>query len=637
MSAQQHLEQLEIRRLLSANLVADVGGIYPSDSVSLNGVSYFAAQNVEHGTELWRSDGTQPGTRLVKDLTAGAASSDFVGMTALNGKLMIFKRESGGALSLWRSDGTAAGTVKVVDISGYWDPEAFAVVNGKLLYVSYGGNDSPTMDLWSTDGTTAGTRKIAAIYDNPDKEQVNFDQTFSILPVGDGSRAVLMTDRLWSTDGTAAGTFVIPGFSYINHQGIRQLDGKVVFSYDSGGVPSLWSSDGTIAGTHAIMALPNTVLEFYPFADGTKLLFGTYDSQANTRQLWVTDATAAGTVRIANWPDSQRNGIYASVGTTDDKVIMPINNTADHTVELWASDGTEAGTQMLATLGDHLWAPQVVSAGGMVFLLTMQDGTYQETLWQTDGTVAGTKVLQDVTALGSHADNNWQIAAADGKLVLTGAASKTRVYDPAEMLAPAAPIESRATLRDGTLRVFGTSGDDAISVYRMLDHNDRLVVNINGNKRTFAIGQIGKIVVYGYEGDDQIRFSQTRGIITVRSRIYGGDGDDSISTSAGRDTIWGEAGDDLISSGRADDQIWGGEGNDSLSAGAGNDTAGGQDGTDSVSGGAGNDFVAGGDDQGHDWLNGGAGEDVIFGQAVYDIFYSPKNSADSVLDDVLSV
>jgi ELWxxDGT repeat protein len=418
---------------------------------------------------------------------------------------------------------------------------------------------------------------------------------------------------------------------------MKAVNGKVIFSYDTGAAPALWATDGTIAGTHAIKSLPNTVLFFYPFAGGTKLIFGTFDSSADTRQLWVTDGTSAGTVRIANWPNAERFGISATVGTIGDQVIMPIANSGEHTLELWTSDGTKAGTKMLTTLGENLWDPQVVSVGGMVFLLTLQDVTYQETLWQTDGTVAGTKVLQDVTALGSHIENDWHIAGAAGKLVLTGSVAKTRVYDPAEMLAPTAPIENRASLRDGTLRVFGTAADDAINIYRQLDNDDRLVVSINGNKRTFAIEKIRKIVVYGYEGNDQIRFSETRGILTVRSRIYGGDGDDSITAGSGMDTIWGDAGDDQISSGRSNDQIWGGEGDDTLSAGAGNDTAGGQNGADRVSGGAGNDVVAGGNDQGQDWLDGGAGEDVIFGQSVYDIFYSPKKSTDAVLDSVLDV
>ena len=45
MSALFSFQTLETRRLLSTNLVADAGGIYPTHSVTVNGVSYFTAND----------------------------------------------------------------------------------------------------------------------------------------------------------------------------------------------------------------------------------------------------------------------------------------------------------------------------------------------------------------------------------------------------------------------------------------------------------------------------------------------------------------------------------------------------------------------------------------------------------------
>ena len=81
---------LEARRLLAANLVADVGGIYPTDSVTIDGVSYFAAADATHGKELWRSDGTHAGTWMVEDITAGTSSTNPTYLAAVGDKALFF-------------------------------------------------------------------------------------------------------------------------------------------------------------------------------------------------------------------------------------------------------------------------------------------------------------------------------------------------------------------------------------------------------------------------------------------------------------------------------------------------------------------------------------------------------------------
>src|SRR5262245_52235382 len=66
------LEQLEGRDLPSANLVADIGvgpnGSVPESLVEMNGTLFFSDSDDVHGVELWKSDGTEAGTVLVKDI-----------------------------------------------------------------------------------------------------------------------------------------------------------------------------------------------------------------------------------------------------------------------------------------------------------------------------------------------------------------------------------------------------------------------------------------------------------------------------------------------------------------------------------------------------------------------------------------
>ena len=61
-------------------LVKDIGSPYSSYPRSLTevaGTLFFSANDGVNGRELWKSDGTEVGTMLVKDLNAGAYSSAF--------------------------------------------------------------------------------------------------------------------------------------------------------------------------------------------------------------------------------------------------------------------------------------------------------------------------------------------------------------------------------------------------------------------------------------------------------------------------------------------------------------------------------------------------------------------------------
>src|SRR5262249_51574661 len=109
------LELLEDRCLLSAALALDINtqGTLPSnptDLVAVGTTLFFTADVPGLGRELWRSDGTEAGTALVKDIVPGAAGSNPAGLTNVNGVLFFTAEAPGLRFELWRSDGTEAGT-----------------------------------------------------------------------------------------------------------------------------------------------------------------------------------------------------------------------------------------------------------------------------------------------------------------------------------------------------------------------------------------------------------------------------------------------------------------------------------------------------------------------------------------------
>lgn len=121
-----------------------------------NGNFFFSA-NDANGNELWISDGTIGGTRIVKDINPGAADG-IVRPTYLYTTSGLFFAASDGTHGneLWKTDGTDAGTSMVADIfpgTHNSNPELSIICNNKIIFSATDGvPDSLTNDLWVVDG-----------------------------------------------------------------------------------------------------------------------------------------------------------------------------------------------------------------------------------------------------------------------------------------------------------------------------------------------------------------------------------------------------------------------------------------------------------------------------------------------------
>src|SRR5262249_10825904 len=107
-----------------------------------------------HGYELWRTDGTPDGTRMVKDIVPGATSS-YPSLLGALGNSVVFTTvdASGPGYQIWKSDGTDAGTVEV---AGGFENYAFSAVTVGPVILFGDTDDEHGGELWRTDGTAEG-------------------------------------------------------------------------------------------------------------------------------------------------------------------------------------------------------------------------------------------------------------------------------------------------------------------------------------------------------------------------------------------------------------------------------------------------------------------------------------------------
>ena len=324
---------------------------------------YFGATDGVHGLELWSTDGTAAGTQMIADLIPGLHGSSPTSLVELGGSLLFMATDPAHGTEIWKSDGTVEGTQLFVDL------RPGAESSGVIFWTSLGGafffladDGTQGRELWKTDGTPAGTVLVKDIRPGsgsglaPDAPRRGYPP-FAVH----GSRIFFAASdgtvgyELWATDGTEAGTVLVKD---LNNQGssvprsFRSFGGKVFFSAeDSMKGRELWASDGTTDGTQLVKDVlfgPSSSNPFDLTVAGDRLFFIARD--ANGSKLWNTDGTAAGTLVVK----SAVTSATPSLAALGNKVLFWARDSA-HGSEPWITDGTEAGTFLLADLNPGEW------------------------------------------------------------------------------------------------------------------------------------------------------------------------------------------------------------------------------------------------------------------------------------------
>ncbi len=359
---------------------------------------FFAAQGPGVGRELWVSDGTAKGTHLFKDLNPGASADGAPTHLVAWGARLVFSAVSAGeGREPWISDGTVKGTRPLADLQGgrpSSNPRAFVPL-GKLLYF-YASPKARQLALYRSDGTTAGTRLFFNLGLEP--------KSFETAPLGRVGTKLLFSNRdplhgeeCWVSDGTAKGTQllidVLPNKKLPVGSVPRFFSRLGDHCYFTAKVPGkavqLWTSDGTPKGT---VALPVFPLNGSIYPTPSRLLF--VQSGPQGQDLMAFDPTTARSSLVHAFG----KGIWP-LYPFGKRLLFYVGDPSQGR-RLWVSDGSPKGTRLFAPLparpGDSFSEPIPLDAEGkkvIVFGPYSSQGSSSVQVWVSDGTKAGTRVL----------------------------------------------------------------------------------------------------------------------------------------------------------------------------------------------------------------------------------------------------
>ncbi len=409
--------------------------------------------------ELWASDGTPEGTRMVTDINHSGNPSQISQLVAAGDHLFFTASNDGDSSYVWRSAGTAADTQKSPSpaFSDFGVKSRLAVAGGKVflirsqytegdqlwsvgpdgqtqqltnlpedytiqdpaafqgkLFFGVQNNSRSSAELWQSDGTPQGTHKAVDL-------PVRTDSVRWLRALGSQLWFLATHDfndsEIWATDGTTTGTrMVLDGFRHPDvDPEFTQLGSQVYFIIDNPGGDDydyqIWKSGGTGPGTsrltdfpglNAVRGLPAGLTAF----QGSLYFFAHLPD--GPRALWRSDGTPAGTAVVRAFPHQNIPGLFSldtpelPIAVAGSHLVFAIDDGV-HGREPWTSDGTASGTVLLRDVfpGANGSAVTSFSAVNGQLYFAANDGGHGTEVWRTDGTPAGTRLVQDVSPEGA--------------------------------------------------------------------------------------------------------------------------------------------------------------------------------------------------------------------------------------------
>ncbi|QQW30492.2 hypothetical protein AP9108_07280 [Arthrospira sp. PCC 9108] len=470
----------------------------------VNDTLYFRANDPTNGTELWKSDGTQAGTVLLKDIWPGNGGSFPSNFTVFNDTLYFQANDPTNGTELWKSDGTQAGTVLLKDINpgtGSSFPSNFTVFNDTLYFQA--NDDTNGTELWKSDGTQAGTVLLKDI--NPGTGN-SFPSNFTVF-----------NDTLY------------------------------------------FQANDSINGTELWKLIPNDINE-----SPTDL---TLDNTSIDENVAAGTAVGSFTTTDPDTGDTFTYELVAGAGDTDNAAFsvsgdqLLINNSPDFEtqsiynirVRTTDSGGLTYERELTININDINEPPTDLTLDNTSIDENVAPGTAVGSFTTTDPDTGDTFTYELVAGAGDT--DNAAFSVSGDQLLINNSPDRltynirVRTTDSGGLT-----YERELTIDVNIEPIYATEGNDII---RGTD-GPNIIYGLGGSDRLY--GNAGDDYIDGGEGDDLLYGGDGNDTLIGgrgSDRLYGEAGDDLLDGGEGNDILYGGPGNDTLIGGPGSDRLYG--------------------------------------------------------------------------------
>ncbi len=366
-------------------------------------ILYFTSYSTDAGTELWKSNNKANSAMLVKDIYAGATSSNPVDLTLLKGKLYFNAASKNSGTELWKTDGTGIKTNMVAEInntstassSTYFTTALHmtnilpgASINNEVYFMA--AKPETGFELYKSNGKESGT---SLAKDLSKGESASFPQN-SIKKMGNiYFQALGGNSGIYKIDSSGKITQIVAA---VNIQSFDIADNGLIFYITNNYLTNkyeLCRSNGTETDKFFLTdkVYSNTIK--LVITAGNIAYFSAMD--ANGIELWKSDGTVAGTSMVKDINTGAGNSLPYSLYAFNDKIYFGANDGSG--IALWKSNGTATGTTKLKDIRPYNQIPYSDYFCAVKNKLYLNASTLQEgsVLCETDGTLKGTIILKN--------------------------------------------------------------------------------------------------------------------------------------------------------------------------------------------------------------------------------------------------